>query len=39
MTQDYICQAILSVLGLAAAGQLVGVAWRLMNRPRPRREP
>lgn len=39
MTQDYICDVVLSVLGLAVAGQLVGLALRLMIRPRPRREP
>lgn len=37
MTQDYICDAIAWVLGFAAAGQLVGLALRLMIRPR--REP
>lgn len=39
MTQDYICDAVLAVLGLAIAGQLVGLAVRLITRPRTRRDP
>lgn len=39
MTQDYVCQAILAVLGLGVAGQLVGLVLDRVIRPRPRREP
>lgn len=39
MTPDYLCDVILSVLGVAVLGNLLGVAWRLMTRARPRREP
>lgn len=34
MTGDYIREAIVAVLGLAAAGELVGLALRLMFRTR-----
>ncbi len=38
MTPDYVCDVVLSVLGVAVLGNLVGVAWHLMTRTRPRRE-